>query len=106
MKFYSASLLCLFLVLFQYPQFLNAHQTRILYKEESVYLKIQNDLSTEKTVYHSGNKQQYLLQIEKINAIKMEVGDKLYSFESGKVGRLLITATNDVNGKIWLLSKL
>ena len=41
-----------------------------------------------------------------ITTIKMEAGDKLYAYEGGKKGRLLLTANADMVGKIQLYSKL
>ncbi len=69
-------------------------------------IKIKNDSDDEVTVYNAGSGGTYRLQKNVTTTIKMENGDKLYIFEKGKKGRLLLTASADLDGKVQLLSKL
>ncbi|MBL7700911.1 MAG: hypothetical protein JNM14_01565 [Ferruginibacter sp.] len=69
-------------------------------------IKIKNDSGDEVTVYNPGSGGTYRLQKNVVTTIKMEEGDKLYKYEGGKKGALLLTASADMNGKVQLLSKL
>lgn len=69
-------------------------------------IKIKNDSNDEITVYNAGSGGTYRLQKNVITTIKMENGDKLYIYEKGKKGRLLLTAGSEMDGKVQLFSKL
>ena len=69
-------------------------------------IKIKNDSGNEINVINAGSGGTYRLQKNIIVTIKMEDGDKLYTYESGRKGTLLLTATADMDGKVQLLSKL
>jgi hypothetical protein len=69
-------------------------------------IKIKNDSDDEVTVYNAGSGGTYRLQKNVTTTIKMENGDKLYIYEKGKKGRLLLTASADQDGKVQLFSKL
>ncbi len=69
-------------------------------------IKIKNDSGDEVTVYNAGSGGSYRLSKNVITTIKMEDGDKLYIYVSGKRGRLLLTASADIDGKVQLFSKL
>lgn len=69
-------------------------------------IKIKNDSGDEVTVYNAGSGGTYRLQKNVTTTIKMEEGDKLFIYEGGKKGRLLLTASADIDGKVQLFSKL
>jgi hypothetical protein len=69
-------------------------------------IKLKNDSGDEFTVYNAGSGGTYRLQKNVVTTIKMEDGDKLYTYEGGKKGKLLLTAAADMDGKVQLLSKL
>ncbi|MBS1645569.1 MAG: hypothetical protein JST36_11070 [Bacteroidetes bacterium] len=69
-------------------------------------IKIKNDSDDEVTVINIGSGGTYRLSKNVITTIKMNDGDKLFIYEGGKKGRLLLTASSDLNGKVQLLSKL
>lgn len=78
----------------------------ILHTAAKIDIKIKNDSGDEVTVYNAGSGGSYRLQKNVITTIKMEAGDKLYRYENGKKGALLLTAAADMDGKVQLLSKL
>ena len=69
-------------------------------------IKIKNDSGNEVTVINAGSGGTYRLQKNIVVTIKMEEGDKLYTYEGGKKGKLLLTADADMDGKVQLYSKL
>jgi hypothetical protein len=69
-------------------------------------IKIKNDSGDEVTVINSGSGGTYRLQKNITTTIKMDVGDKLYTYENGKKGKLLLTATAEMDSKVQLFSKL
>ncbi len=69
-------------------------------------IKIKNDSGDEVTVINAGSCGTYRLQKNVTTTIKMEAGDKLYTYEGGKKGKLLLTAAADMDGKVQLFSKL
>jgi hypothetical protein len=69
-------------------------------------IKLKNDTGDEITVYNAGSGGSYRLAKNVITTIKMEEGDKLYTYEGGKKGKLLLTASADMDGKVQLYSKL
>ena len=69
-------------------------------------IKIKNDTSDEVSVKNENSGGSYLLQKNIITTIKMEDGDKLYYFEKGKKGALILIANKEMDGKVQLLSKI
>ena len=69
-------------------------------------IKIKNDTNTEVKVINAGSGGSYSLTKGATTTIKMEEGDKLYYYEKGKKGALILTATKEMDGKVQLLSKL
>lgn len=84
----------------------NIKQITIVQKDEKVDIKIKNDSGNEIMVINDGSGGTYRLQKNVTTTIKMEVGDKLYIYEKGKKGKLLLTASKDMVGKVQLYSKL
>lgn len=73
---------------------------------EKLDIKIKNDLDDEVSVINAGSGGSYRLTKNATTTIKMEEGDKLYYYEKGKKGNLILTATKEMHGKVQLLSKL
>lgn len=73
---------------------------------EKLDIKIKNDTDDEVSVINAGSGGSYRLQKNVATTIKMEEGDELYIYEKGKKGKLLLTASKSMNGKLQLLSKL
>lgn len=73
---------------------------------EKFDIKIKNDSGDEVTVLNAGSGGTYRLTKNATTTIKMEEGDKLFYYEGGKKGRLLLTASSDMDGKVQLYSKL
>ncbi len=69
-------------------------------------IKVKNDSGNDITVYNTGTSSIIKLSKNTTTTIKMEVGNKLYRYENGKKGILLLTATADMDDKIQLFSKL
>jgi hypothetical protein len=69
-------------------------------------IKIKNDTDDAFTVYNANSGGSYRLQKGTTTAISMDEGDKLYGYEGGKKGALLLTASADMDGKVQMLSKL
>ena len=69
-------------------------------------IKVKNDSGNDITVYNTGTSSIIKLPKNTTTTIKMEVGNKLYRFQNGKKGILLLTATADMDDKIQLFSKL
>lgn len=72
----------------------------------SIEIKIKNDTDDEVRVYNAGSGGSYTLGKGITTTIKMDAGDKLYYYEGGKKGDLLLTASADMDGRVQLLSKL
>ena len=69
-------------------------------------IKIKNDTDDAFTVYNANSGGSYRLQKGTTTTISMDEGDKLYGYEGGKKGALLLTASADMDGKVQMLSKL
>ena len=84
-----------------YPTYVVTNLTETKYD-----IKIKNDSGNEVTVYNAGSGGSYRLQKNVTTTIKMADGDKLYTYESGKKGKLLLTASATMDGKVQLYTKL
>ncbi len=71
-----------------------------------IKIKIKNDTDDSFTVYNAGSGGSYNLTKGATTAISMDEGDKLYAYQGGKKGALLLTASADMDGKVQMLSKL
>ncbi len=74
--------------------------------EQKFEIKIKNDSDTEITIINNGNGGTYRLAKNIITTIKMKVGDQVYEYAKGKKGKLLLTVSIDMVGKVQLYSKL
>lgn len=74
--------------------------------QSKIDIKIKNDTDNAVQVYNAGSGGSYSLTKGATTTIKMEEGDKLYLYEKGKKGKLLLEASSAMNGKVQLLSKL
>lgn len=74
--------------------------------QSKIDIKIKNDTDNAVQVYNAGSGGTYSLTKGATTTIKMEEGDKLYLYEKGKKGKLLLEASSSMNGKVQLLSKL
>ena len=72
----------------------------------SIKIKIKNDTNDEVTVYNGGGNSSYRLQKNIITSISMDAGDKLFDYNGGKKGRVLLEVTADMDGKVQMYSKL
>ncbi|MCC6516522.1 MAG: hypothetical protein IT275_09215 [Chitinophagales bacterium] len=72
----------------------------------SISVKLKNDGDDEISVINAGSGGTYRLQKNIVTTIKMDEGDKLYIYEKGKKGALLLVASPEMDGKVQLLSKL
>ncbi len=77
-----------------------------MYSGNTISIKLKNDGDDEITVINAGSGGTYRLQKNIVTTIKMEEGDKLYIYEKGKKGALLLVASSEMDGKVQLLSKL
>lgn len=73
---------------------------------EKFDIKIKNDTDNVVKVINDGSGGSYSLTKGATTTIKMEEGEKLYYYEKGKKGDLILTATKEMDGKVQLLSKL
>ena len=73
---------------------------------EKFDIKIKNDTDNEVKVINAGSGGSYSLTKGATTTIKMEEGDKLHYYEKGKKGALILTASEDMHGKVQLLSKI
>ena len=71
-----------------------------------IIIKLKNDTGEDVTVYNAGSGIKYKLLSNTITIIKMEIDEKLFYYEGKKKGRLLLTASKDIDGKVQLYSKL
>lgn len=78
----------------------------IIYSDSKINIKIKNDSDNEITVINAGSGGTYKLSKNIVVTIKMEEGDKLFVYEKGKKGALLLEASPEMDGKVQLLSKL
>lgn len=75
-------------------------------KAEKLDIKIKNDTSDAVKVINAGSGGSYSLTKGATTTIKMEEGDKLFYYNQGKKGDLILTASKEMDGKVQLLSKL
>lgn len=75
-------------------------------KSEKLDIKIKNDTGEDVKVLNAGSGGSYSLTKGATTPIKMEVGDKLYHYNGGKKGVLILIASSEMDGKVQLLSKL
>lgn len=80
--------------------------TTSAYSDSKISIKIKNDGDDEITVINAGSGGTYRLSKNTVVTIKMDEGDKLFVYEKGKKGALLLEASSDMDGKVQLLSKL
>jgi hypothetical protein len=73
---------------------------------DKIDIKIKNDTDDAISVINAGSGGTYRLQKNIVTTIKMDDGDKLYIYEGGKKGRLLLTASSELAGKVQIYSKL
>lgn len=74
--------------------------------EAKLEIKIKNDTDDEVSVINDGSGGTYRLSKNVVTTLKMEAGDKLYTYVKGKNDVLLLTASANMEGKVQLLSKL
>lgn len=84
----------------------NKQSNKTVIIAEKFDIKIKNDLDDEVSVINAGSGGSYRLTKNATTTIKMEEGDKLYYYEKGKKGALILTATAAMHGKVQLLSKI
>lgn len=84
----------------------NGNSNQIMLVADKFDIKIKNDLADEVSVINTGSGGSYRLTKNATTTIKMEEGDKLYYYEKGKKGALILTATPAMHGKVQLLSKI
>ena len=77
-----------------------------MYSGTSISIKLKNDGDDEITVINAGSGGTYRLQKNIVTTIKMDAGDKLFIYEKGKKGALLLVASSEMDGKVQLISKL
>jgi len=77
-----------------------------VYSSTSISIKLKNDTDDEMTVINAGSGGTYRLQKNIVTIIKMDAGDKLFIYEKGKKGALLLVASSEMDGKVQLISKL
>jgi hypothetical protein len=77
-----------------------------MYSGKSISIKLKNDGDDEISVINAGSGGTYRLQKNIVTTIKMDEGDKLFIYEKGKKGALLLVASSEMDGKVQLLSKL
>ncbi len=77
-----------------------------VYSGNSISIKLKNDTDDEMTVINAGSGGTYRLSKNTVVTIKMDEGDKLFVYEKGKKGALLLVASSEMDGKVQLVSKL
>lgn len=75
-------------------------------KTLAISIKLKNDTGAEMSVKNENSGGSYRLSKNTVVTIKMDEGDKLYVSNGGKKGRLLLTASASMDGKVQLVSKL
>lgn len=99
-------LLLMSFLLLSFSNLSNSEINQIEIVTEKFDIKIKNDTDNEVKVISAGSGGSYSLTKGATTTIKMEDGDKLYYYEKGKKGALLLTASIEMHGKVQLLSKL
>ena len=77
-----------------------------IYSGTSISIKLKNDTDNEMSVINAGSGGSYRLSKNTVVTIKMDEGDKLFVYEKGKKGALLLVASSEMDGKVQLVSKL
>ncbi len=77
-----------------------------IYSGTSISIKLKNDTDNEMSVINAGSGGTYRLSKNTVVTIKMDEGDKLFVYEKGKKGALLLVASSEMDGKVQLVSKL
>lgn len=72
----------------------------------SISIKLKNDGDEAITVINAGSDGTYRLSKNTVVTKKMDEGDKLFVYENGKKGVLLLVASADMDNKVQLLSKI
>ena len=83
-----------------------AKTTTSIYSGNVINIKLKNDTDEAFSVINAGSGGSYRLSKNTVVTIKMEEGDKLYMYEGGKKGALLLVASSEMDGKVQLVSKL
>lgn len=83
-----------------------AEHANAIHVSAKLDIKIKNDLGDEITVINDGSGGTYSLSKNVVTTIKMEEGDKLYTYVKGKRDQLILTASSSMDSKVQLLSKL
>ncbi len=99
----------LFILIFGMTSLSSFEESPILISKvfaDKIDIKIKNDTGDAIKVINAGIGGSYSLAKGTTTTLKMEVGDKLHHYESGKKGALILVATKEMNGKVQLLSKL
>lgn len=65
-----------------------------------IKIRIKNDTDDDFTVYNANSGGSYDLTKSATTTISMDEGDKLYAYQGGKKGALLLTASADMEGKV------
>ncbi|MCC6582472.1 MAG: hypothetical protein IT271_02095 [Chitinophagales bacterium] len=86
--------------------FANSKTKTSVYSGTSISIKLKNDTDDEMTVINAGSGGTYRLSKNTVVTIKMDEGDKLFVYEKGKKGALLLVASSEMDGKVQLVSKL
>ena len=77
-----------------------------IYSGTSISITLKNDTDNEMSVINAGSGGTYRLSKNTVVTIKMDEGDKLFVYEKGKKGALLLVASSEMDGKVQLVSKL
>lgn len=86
--------------------FSKSNTTIIASSNSSINIKIKNDTGEAFTVINAGSGGTYTLSKNTVVTIKMDEGDKLFVYEKGKKGALLLVAKSEMENKVQLVSKL
>ena len=85
---------------------LSSNSKTSIYSGNVISIKLKNDTDEAFSVINAGSGGSYRLSKNTVVTIKMEEGDKLYMYEGGKKGALLLVASSEMDGKVQLVSKL
>jgi hypothetical protein len=85
---------------------LSSNSKTSIYSGNVINIKLKNDTDEAFSVINAGSGGSYRLSKNTVVTIKMEEGDKLYMYEGGKKGALLLVASSEMDGKVQLVSKL
>ncbi len=105
-KLILAVFVSLVLASMSFSKFENSTEIVSVNKSDKLDIKIKNDTGDDVKVINAGSGGSYSLTKNATTTIKMEEGDKLHYYEKGKKGALILVASNEMNGKLQLLSKL